>query len=190
MPTNPLTRRRLLQVGGVAGGALLVGSAVLMRGGGDEHYRSFAPQAAPQVLSWKELGVLAVFSERICPPPDATHPGARALRIAERIDRELFFHPPKMQTDVKAALLVVEHGGVLHGSTTRFTRLTNADQDLALERMAVNGNQIERQVMSSLKLLALFFYYCDDRTWQSSHYDGPFQPRKAPEADSRLEARS
>jgi hypothetical protein len=188
--TNPLTRRRLLQLGGVAGGALAVGSALLMRGGGDEHYRALAPQAVPKILSLKELGVLAAFCERICPPPDATHPGAKALRVAERIDRELSFHPKKMQSDVQAALLVVEHGGVLHGSATRFTRLREAEQDLALERMAVHGNEVERQVMSSLKLLALFFYYCDDRTWKAIHYDGPFQPRKAPEADSRLEARS
>jgi hypothetical protein len=188
--TNPLTRRRLLQVGGLAGGALALGSLVLMRGGGEAHYRAFAPGAAPELLSFKELGVLAAFCERICPPPDAQHPGARALRVAERIDRELTFHPPKLQEDVKAALLVVEHGGLLHGSSTRFTRLGEPERDAVLQRMAVEGNEIERQVLSSLKLLALFFYYCDDATWPAIHYDGPFAARKAPEADSRLEARA
>lgn len=183
---NPLTRRRLLIAGGATGAALVAGSALLMRGGGDEHYRALCPGAAPQVLSLKELGVLAAFCARVCPGASATDPGIGLTRVAERVDRELAFHTLQMQRDVRSALLLLEHGGLLHLEGTRFTRLGADAQDQYLQRMLTAGNALERQVVSNLKLLALFFHYCDERTWKGIHYDGPFQPRKAPEADSRL----
>jgi hypothetical protein len=185
---NPLTRRRFLRISGVTAAALAGGSALLMRGGGDAHYASLAPGATPRVFSVKELGVLAAFCDRACPQPGGAHPGPRPLRIAERIDKELSFHTAKLRGDLQAAMLVLEHGGVLHLSTTRFTRLPADEQDAYLERMAVRGTDVERQVVGNLKLLALFFYYCDERTWQAMHYDGPLVPRKAPEADSRVSA--
>jgi hypothetical protein len=184
---NPLTRRRLLQLGGLSGLALTAGGALLMRGGGEGHYRGLVPGAVPSVLSVKELGVFAAFCARVCPMPSATQPGPAVLRVAERLDRELTFHTPQLQRDVKSLLLVLEHGGALHGVLTRFTRLAADAQDAALTRMATAGLEVERQAVSNLKLMALFFYYCDSRTWQGIHYDGPLQPRKAPEADSRVE---
>ncbi|MEW5738677.1 MAG: gluconate 2-dehydrogenase subunit 3 family protein [Myxococcota bacterium] len=184
--TNPMSRRRLLRVGGVVGAALAGGTWLVMRGGGDEHYRGLCPGAQPKVLSVKELGVLAAFCDRVCPAPSQSQPGPRVVRVAERIDKELSFHHAKMQSDVKAALLVLEHGGWLHLSATRFTRLPAEAQDSYLARMGVTGNEVERQVFASLKLLALFFYYVDERTWKAMHYDGPFAAKKAPPADSSL----
>jgi len=180
---NPLTRRRFLIAGGAVTGALAAGSALLMRGGGDAHYAGLVPGAQPRVLSLKELAVLAAFCDRALGDEE---PGARTTRVAERIDKELSFHTPTMQSDVKSALLLLEHGGVLHLSSTRFTRLSAAEQDAYLTRMGIDGNALERQVFSNLKLLAVFFHYCDERTWKGIHYEGPFQPRRAPEADSRL----
>lgn len=187
-PGNPLSRRRLLKVGGVAGAALAGGAWLVMRGGGDAHYRALCPGASPVVLSVKELGVLAAFCDRVCPQPGAAQPGPRVVRVAERLDKEFSFHTGKMRSDFKAALLVLEHGGWLHLSATRFTRLSPAAQDERLARMGVEGSEIERQVFSNLKLLALFFYYCDERTWKAMHYDGPFAQRKPPPADSSLPA--
>ncbi|MDP1825180.1 MAG: gluconate 2-dehydrogenase subunit 3 family protein [Archangium sp.] len=186
MNPNPLTRRRFLVAGGVVGAALAAGSALLMRGGGDAHYASLLPGATPRVLSRKELGVLAAFCDRACPPEGEDDPGPRKTRVAERIDKELTFHTPKMQADVKAALLLLEHGGVLHLQSTRFTRLPADEQDAYLTRMGIDGNALERQVFANLKLLAIFFHYCDERTWKGIHYEGPFAARKAPAADSRV----
>lgn len=183
---NPLSRRRFLKVGGVVGAALAGGTWLAMRGGGDEHYRSLCPGATPRVLSVKELGVLAALCDRVCPEPGAAQPGPRVVRVAERIDKELSFHTTKMQSDVKGALFVLEHAGWLHLSPTRFTRLGPAEQDAYLTRMGIEGNEIERQVFSNMKLLALFFYYVDERTWKAMHYEGPFAARKAPPADSNV----
>ena len=182
---NPLSRRRFLITGGLMGGAL-VAAGLFVRGGGDAHYASLLKGAKPEVLSLKELGVLAAFCERVCPQRSDAEPGPRETRVAERIDRELRFHTRTMQSDVKAALLLLEHGGVLHLEVTRFSRLGPQEQDAWLQRMAVRGNALERQVFGNLKLLAVFFHYCDERTWKGVHYDGPFQPRKAPPADSRV----
>lgn len=182
---HPLARRRFLAVGVVGGAALAAGGWLAARGGGEAHYASLCPGARPRVLDVKELGVLAAFCARVCPEPGSAHPGPAAVRVAERIDRELSFHTAKLRADVRAAIFLLEHGGWLHAAPTRFTRLGGPEQDAYLRRMGVDGRELERQVFSNLRLLALFFYYVDDRTWGAIGYNGPFVPRMAPPADSR-----
>jgi hypothetical protein len=125
--------------------------------------------------------VLTALCDRFIP---VASPGPRAVKVAERIDLELSFHHPQLIRDFKSALLLVEHGGVLHGSATRFTRLAAEEQDARLLAMAVDGIEVERMAASQLKLISVFFYYCDERTWKDIHYDGPMAQRKAPPADS------
>jgi hypothetical protein len=181
-----LTRRRLLVVGGATAAALATGSALLMRGGGDAHYRSLLrPGARPVTLTEKELAVLTVLCDAVVPELDPSRPGAGTLRVAERIDKELSFHHAALQADFAQALFFIEHGGVLRGSTTRFTRLTPGEREARLEAMAV-GSDLERQVFNGLRFVALFYAYCDERAWPSIHYAGPPFPRTAPEADSRV----
>jgi hypothetical protein len=188
-PASPFSRRRLLQISGVGGLALASGSSLLMWGGGD-HYRSLLPAGVkPVVLSEKELAVLFALVDRVLPES----PGfisAREARIAERLDKELSFHPRTMQKDVKSALLLVEHGGLLHLGGTRFTKLAPADQDLRLQEMMTRGVDLERQAFGALRLLAVFFYYCDERTWPGIHYEGPLVRIPSPPlADSRIAPR-
>jgi hypothetical protein len=185
---SPLSRRRFLQVGAVTGALLSVGGLLVARGGGRDHYKSLAPAGVrPRVFSDKAFGVLCVLCDRVLPakdPSDPERPDAREARIAERIDKELTFHTPRMQRDVELALLFLEHGGLLHVSTTRFTRLSPDAQDALLQKM-LEGVSFERQAVNALKLLALFFFYADDRTWKGIHYAGPQGiKRKAPPADS------
>ncbi|HLL54776.1 MAG TPA: gluconate 2-dehydrogenase subunit 3 family protein [Myxococcaceae bacterium] len=185
---SPMSRRRFLKLSAVAGAALAGGSALLM-GGSTEHYRKLLPPGArPHVLSEKELAVLAAVTDRLFP----AEPGwlsTRDARLAERIDKELSFQSPRMQSDFKAALLLVEHGGLLHGGFTRFTRLSPAEQDARLERMA-EGPELERQVVGALRVMGNFFYYADERTWDAIHYEGPHVEIPAPPlADSRIAPR-
>ena len=184
---SPLTRRRLLQLSGVGALALAGGSWLAMRGSG-EHYRRLLGGARPVVLSKKELAVLFAVVDRLLP----AEPGwlsARDARLAERIDRELSFHTRKFQGDLKAALLLVEHGGLARGRLTRFSKLSPEEQDGRLRRMA-EGVELERQALSAIKVLATFFYHCDVRTWPAIHYEGPLvQIASPPEADSRVAPR-
>lgn len=184
-PGNPLTRRKLLVAGGLAGGALGLGSWLVMRGGGSGWYRSLLPEGVePRVLSPKAFAVLHALCDAVIGEPSDGSPSAREARLAERIDRELAFHYPRMQRDLEAALLLVEHGGVKSLDFTRFTRLDAAGKEAHLQRLAT-GSSLERQAFGALRLMAVFYFYCDDRTWKGIHYEGPLvQIRKAPPADS------
>lgn len=175
-------------MGAVAGTFLAVGGLLVARGGGRAHYRALAPpKVRPKIFSDKAFGVLCVLCDRVLPAKDAadpTRPDAREARIAERIDKELTFHTPRMQRDVELALLFLEHGGLMHATPTRFTNLEPAAQDAMLQKM-LEGLPFERQAINALKLLALFFFYADDRTWNGIHYAGPQGiARKPPSADS------
>jgi hypothetical protein len=119
-------------------------------------------------------------------PDRAPFPTAREVGVALRIDKELSFHGAKLVDDTRAALFVVEHGGVLHAGVRPFTELSVEEQDARLIAMA-EGNDIERQVVNGLRILALFFFYADERTWKHIGYDGPLiAERTAPLADSRV----
>ena len=178
---NPLSRRRFLKISAAAATSLGVGG-VVFSALSDRHYsRILPPGAEPRVLSKKTLAVLATFCDVVLPP------NAREIRVAERIDRELVFHPKRVQKDVKSALLLVEHGGLAHLHATRFTKLERPRQIEYLQNMRMRGTDLERQAYSGLRLLAIFFYYCDDRTWKGIHYDGPLiKIASPPEADSSL----
>ena len=172
----------------MTGALLALGGLLVARGGGRGHYLTLAPAGVrPLIFSDKAFGVLCVLCDRVLPakdPSDPTRPDAREARIAERNDRELTFHTPRMQRDVELALLFLEHAGLLHISMTRFTRLSPEGQDALLQKM-LEGVSFERQAINALKLLALFFYYADDRTWRGIHYAGPQGiARKPPPADS------
>ena len=178
---TPLTRRQMLKLTGFGAGALGLSAALLMRGGGSAHYRSLLPGGlVPRTLGEKELAVLHAFCDRII---TADRPTAREARVAERIDRELAFHAPRLRRDLGAALLLVEHGGPLHLQATRFTRLRPDAQDARLTAMSV-GLDLEQQAFFGLRLVCTFFYYCDERTWPGIHYGGPMTARKPPPADS------
>jgi hypothetical protein len=184
-PKNPLTRRKFLVAGGLAGGALALGGALVMRGGGDAWYRSLLPAGVqPRALSVKAFGVLHAFCDAVIGESPKGMISARDARLAERIDKELTFHYPRMVRDVEAALGLIEHAGVVRLDFTRFTRLDPGEREKRLERLAL-GTGLERQAFGALRMMAIFYFYCDDRTWKAIHYDGPLlQVRKAPEADS------
>ncbi len=178
-----MNRRGFLKLSGAAALALAGGATLTMWGAGERYRRLLPPGARPTVLSEKELAVLCALADRLF--PDAT-PSARDTRVAERIDRELTFHGAKLKSDIKSAILLVEHGGWAHLSPTRFTARAPAAQDEYLERMA-NGSSLEKQAFAGLREVLVFFYYCDQRTWPGIHYEGPLVSIPSPpEADSAL----
>jgi hypothetical protein len=178
-----MNRRGFLKLTGGAALLLAGGSALTMWRAGARYRRLLPPGAAPSVLTEKELAILCAVCDRLLP---GGAPTAREARVAERIDRELTFHGPKLQADVKHAILLVEHGGWAHLSPARFTARDDEAQDAYLTKMQ-QGSSLERQAFSGLRELAMFFYYCDERAWPRIHYPGPLvsMPSK-PEADSAL----
>ena len=76
--------------------------------------------------------------------------------------------------------------GWVHVSPTRFTARNPDDQDAYLEKIS-RGSSLEKQAFAGLREVAMFFHYCDERTWPHIHYEGPLVSMpSAPEADSAL----
>ncbi|MBI1949538.1 MAG: hypothetical protein HYS27_27880 [Deltaproteobacteria bacterium] len=164
--------------------ALGAGAALVMRGD-PEAYRALIREPdgtvpAPTRLSVKELAVLTALCDRLV-PSTAGFPSARELGIARRIDRELMFLRDKLTDDVKGALFVFEHGGIVHGSASRFCALDDAGRDQRLVEMW-GGGALERSCVAGMRILALFFTYADDRTWRHIGYAGPLVGHRSPPA--------
>lgn len=164
--------------------ALGAGAALWMRGD-PEAYRALIREAdgtlpPPVRLTVKELAVLTALCDRLV-PATAGFPTAAALGIARRIDRELAFLRDKLTDDVRGALFLFEHGGLLHGSPSRFCALDEAGRDQRLAQMWA-GSDLERSCVAGMRILALFFYYADDRVWPHIGYAGPLVGHRSPPA--------
>ena len=151
------------------------------------HYEEQLAGERPEVLTAKELTVLAAFADRMITPVDGV-PTAREARIARRIDRELVFSDGRLTDDVRAALALIEHAPILDLRLGRFTSLAASEQDSYLEQCAKSSWTLRRNAYSGLRFLCLFLYYTDDRTWQSIGYGGVMVDRKLPEASNALAA--
>jgi hypothetical protein len=150
------------------------------------HYTALLPSGArPRTLSAKELAVLCVFCSRVVGDAAGTV-SSETTQVALRIERELEFHHQKMVEDIKASLLLVEHGGLIHGSFTRFTRQDEAAQHQRLLDMTSSSVELERAAFAALRLMAVFFHYTDEKTWPGIGYAGPLVPVPSPPpADNR-----
>ncbi len=178
------SRRGFLIGSASALGALGAGAALLMRGD-PEAYRSLirepdGSEPVPLRLSLKELAVLTAVCDRMAPASPG-FPSAKELSVARRIDRELSFLRPKLSDDIKAALFVIEHGGVVHGSVSRFCALDESARDERLVAMWLGGD-LERQCVAGLRIMAQFFYYSDALVWPQIGYGGPLVARRSPPA--------
>lgn len=178
------SRRGFLIGSASALGALGAGAALVMRGD-PAAYRALirepdGSEPVPQVLSVKGLAVLTAVCDRLAPATPG-FPTAKELGIARRIDRELVFLRGKLTDDVKGALLVFEHGGLAHGSASRFCALDDAARDERLAAMWA-GAGLERQCVAGLRVLTSFFYYADERVWPRINYAGPLVGRRTPPA--------
>jgi hypothetical protein len=181
-----LSRRGFLHLGAAATAVLSLASAASMSGcRREESVRTGGYQ--PVSLTPREFGVLAAFCGSML--DSHGHPSADEVGVARRIDKELSFHiGDRLPDDVKSALLVLEHGPLLDGYFTRFTRLTAQTGDRYLRGVLASRLRFRRDALGGLRLLAAFFYYTDQRTWVDIGYTGPMAARKLPEASNALEA--
>jgi hypothetical protein len=180
--TVVLSRRGFLRAGAITSGAL-IGAGLL---GGCVRSSPALDDEHPEVLSRRELAILAAIAERVITPADGT-PTARDARVARRIDRELVFNEGTLAGDVRAALALVEYSPFLDLRLRPFTRLPAEEQDAHLQACAQSVWTTRRNAFSGLRFLCLFFYYSDDRTWRSIGYDGTMVDRKLPEAANARE---
>jgi hypothetical protein len=167
-----ISRRRFLRAG-IVGGVLLGGAALLGRR--LTGYTIDARAAAQlRVLSPKEYSILAAAARRIVAPDGDDAPAPDAVDCALAVDRYLLRLPPPLQRDVRALLLLFEHGSSV---SSRFTRMSPAQQDAALAAWESSSLTIKRRGFQALRTLAFLGYWRDERTWHVIGYTGPMLPR-------------
>lgn len=187
MRMSGLSRRGFLGAGSAGLGLLGAGGAWALLGANDATYRDLANGATPTVLTLKEFAVLDALASAIITPAKGT-PSARDAQTARRIDRELAFHlDGRLVPDLKASLAFLEHLPAVDLRGTRFTALSPDGRAGFLEASARSPWQLRRLAYSGVRFLVLFFYYTDDRTWDSIGYAGPTVAAKQFEGGNRIE---
>lgn len=175
---SALTRRGFLLRSAGLGAALALGG--LAAGSGCSGYEELLAGETPRVLEPREYAVLRAVAARMVPGGPG-HPGAEALGVAARVDRELDFHGPVLRADVRDALRLVEWWP-LPTRFARFTRLPAPLQDAELAALAGSSLAFRRSAFNGLKFLIMFFHYTQDAAWAGTGYDGPWVPRRPPAA--------
>jgi hypothetical protein len=179
-----VTRRRLLTFG--------LGGAVLLACGGGLGWVTAGyrvdPGDVPIGLSIKELAVVRAIVEALL-PADGDLPGGLALGVHQRIDEEVWAAPDPVRSDLKSAIVLIEHLPPLLGFPGRFSRLAPDEREACLRAMLLAGPTPVVQAAVALKQMCSLFYYSRAETWGALGYDGPWVPEKPPESAVRYRER-
>lgn len=174
-----MSRRGFLARSAWVGAALGLGGLACQ--GGEAGYTALLPEGErPTQLAPREYAVLRAAADRIVPAASG-QPGALALGVPARIDRELAFHGLPLRDDMTAALQLVEWWPLI-GRGSRFTRLDGAAQDAVLASLAASRLAACRTAFQGIKFVTVFFAYTQEPTWPAIGYDGPWVARNRPAA--------
>jgi len=168
-----LTRRRFLALVAVTGGGLLT----VRRLGcyGDLDWNG-------QNLGKSNAMIIAAAAETLIPdrPGDLPEDGPNGVEVAANIDHYLSGVSAEMLMEIQGLFALVEHGTLLDGKISRFSRLSPDDRlNVLLNLKGSDG--LLNQAFEGLRALLLMGWYQDDRTWASIGYDGPMLKRPAPD---------
>lgn len=158
----------LLVAGGVAGVVRTRGYEVP-----DRELASLAP--------W-QFAVVQCLARRVCATDrdDGSVPSADDVDVAGFVDRYVASMPSALRRDLLRLFGVVEHVlPVLSKKTSRFTKLSAAEQDEVLSKMEASDQDLLRGAFAGVKSLLFMGYYRDPRTWKVLGYEGPFVGRPA-----------
>lgn len=163
------TRRRFL----IAGSTVALGALFVRRFG-------FYPDHpwAGSVLSEWEANTLAACVEALMPelPGALPVPGPSAMEVAQHIDRFLNGIPASTLLEIRGMFFLIEHGTILGGRFSRFTR-----QDAATRRDLLLGLRdwggLFGQAFEGIRAFVVLGWYQDPRSWEAIGYGGPLLPR-------------
>jgi D-cysteine desulfhydrase len=159
----PMTRRHFLLAATLTAGVAASGCR-------DDGRTAAAPDWQGRVLSGQQALVLAAAAEVLLPRlAGAPEP----LTVARNIDRYLVALTGAQQQQVHLLLLVIEHGTLLGGHLSRFTRL-DPEARLSFLTALQAGGTLMAQAYRGLRDLCLLGYYQEPVTWGRLGYDGPW----------------
>ena len=164
----------------------LAGATLLACGGGLAWIKlgyEVAPGDVPIGLSLKELAIVRAVVEALL-PADGDLPSGLSLGVHQRIDEEIWSASPPIASDLRSALVLIEHLPPIYGYLGRFTRLSLEDRLDFFEEMLAAGPTPVVQAATALKQLCSFFYWGHEATWPAIGYDGPWVSTPRPPASS------
>lgn len=170
-----LTRRRVLEaLGGAAlatGGAL----AVVRRSG-------YATPPARRALDASRWAVASAVAARVCAADDRGAPSADEVGVTAFVDAYVAEMPEPQKSDLSRFFDFIEQLAptLTIRRTSRFTRLSPADQDRVLAGLEASDVPLLRGGFAGLKALLFMGYYRDPRTWAIAGYEGPTIGRPVP----------
>jgi hypothetical protein len=113
-------------------------------------------------------------------PGDPSVPTPDEVDAAGFIDAYVAKIPARLRRDLLRFFAYVEHVAPLGlGLSSRFTRLSPADQDRVLGSLEASSSDQLRGGFDGLKALVFMGYYRDARTWKILGYAGPLIGRPA-----------
>jgi hypothetical protein len=129
-------------------------------------------------LDPEEGYVLERFASRLLPahPP---RPTVEEIELVLRLDREIGWLAENVGADLgrnlERLVRLAEYGPFFIGfHFSRFSRLAPAAQDEYLAAWERHRLASLQMAFRSLRALCVFFFLCDERTWDSLRYAGPW----------------
>lgn len=163
------TRRRWLQAGAASAALLTAGGALRWVSGG---YALPGGEVAI-ALTAKEMVVVRAVVEALLPGGDGL-PSGLELGVHQRVDEEVWAQAEPVRQDLKAALMLLEHGPPLLGRFGRLSSLPVPDRVVVLERMLLSDVGVAVQAAAALKQLCHLHYFAHPSVWPHLGYDGPW----------------
>jgi hypothetical protein len=171
-----LSRRALLKTGLLGLALVSVGSAALLLQPprGEDVARKLGAFDA------KEAAILAALARRLCPAAGAGSPGADAIGVVALLDKALATADAEAVKGLKVGLAIFDNAftGALFGERVRsFSQLDGEQQDAVIRNWQGSSVAFRRMLIHGLTGLIMAVYWGDPRTWPSTGYGGPPDPR-------------
>lgn len=170
-----LSRRTLLKTGLIGAALVSVGSAALL----------LSPSRAESVpgklalFDAKEAAILAALARRLCPAAPNS-PGADAIGLVSLLDKALLGADEEAVKGLKVGLAIFDNAltGALFGERMRpFSQLDGEAQDAMIRNWQMSSVPFRRMLIHGLSALTMSVYWGDPRSWPSTGYGGPPDPR-------------
>ncbi len=165
---SPAASRRDFLKRSLTGTILLASAGFLSRCTGGR------PEPAPGMtfLSLQELKTLTAFTETVLPGAETSGP---VRSVSFRIDREVSQWSARNQSQLRSLLSLVESGTrYFFFSWWRFSDLSLDERRRYLLEWERSTIDLRREAYQVLRMMAFFYYYSQDATWQAIGYDGPW----------------
>jgi hypothetical protein len=131
-----------------------------------------------RVLSPNDARIFSALAARMVFSGDPEMPAFADTDAVAIVDTALLQVPEEQSRQLHYGLLAFEYMPiVMIRRFSRFTRLSEADQDRYLSAWAASEWEVCRQGFEAFKNLSMLGYYADEKTWKGIHYGGPWVPR-------------